>query len=1050
MKLPEFSVRHKVTTTMLVMILVVVGFISLSRLGLDFFPDLEFPTVSVITTYQGASSEDIEKTITKPLEQIVSSVSRVKKVTSLTSESLSVITIEFEWGTSLDFGAQDLRDQIGLYRSFLPDEASDPLVVKFNMSMLPVVFYGILGPMPALELKKLIEDDVAPRLERIDGVAAAQVFATDMREILVNVDKAALESRNLSLDAILAALRAENINLPAGNLVERHSDYLVRTVGEFETLDDIGQTMIGASAAGDPIYLRDVAVIKDGLKEVRNTARIQQKNGIYLILSKRSGANTATVGRRIKAELEKIKQMLPPGIEFHTAMDQADMIMEVTKNTINNAWQGGILAVVLIFLFLANWRPTLIIGLAIPLSIVTTFIALYFAGYTLNLMTLGGLALGVGMLVDNAIVVIENIFRHRQEGKDSEQAAIVGASEVGMAITASTLTTIVVFMPLVFASGITGKMTQAMALSITFSLVASLFVALTIVPLLGAILFRTTNGGKAPAPGEKGALTRIKAFLHKIELEKNRFERVKAFYGKTLTRALFNRKWVLLGAIGALVLSLGLVPFLRMEFMPNQDRDMILLKVKMPVGTTLAETDRVVSMVEKIMLSEPEVKIVSAQTGSSAEENPADQAGGMSNAGTYEGLLWVGLVPKKERKLPDVQVLEKIRKRLPKLPNVKFEAVDVSQMMMGGSQAPVSIKIFGKDLDVLKELADSIVSRIRDVEGIRDVTHTLSTGKPEYRIRIDRAKASRLGLMTGQVGLAVQTATLGRIATRYREGSEEIDVRVRFQEKDRSTIEDIKSVPILSPLNKIVSLNQLAVVDIEEGPIQIAHENQSRIVTVTGNLAGRDINSITRDIKKRLAGTEKSLPPGYFIEYGGQYEQMTEAFLILAGVFALAVLLVYMVMASQFESFSHPFVIMFTIPLGIIGVILGLLAMGQRLNLASIIGIIILAGIAVNNGIVMIDYINQLRRRGVANREAIVQGAVTRLRPVLLTALTTVLGMLPMMFSRSSGAEFRSPMATSLTGGLVATTFLTLFVIPVIYSYITKISFRDKTPKPAK
>ena len=1033
MKLPEFSVHRKVTTTMLVMILVVVGFVSLSRLGLDFFPDLEFPTVSVITTYQGASSEDIEKTITKPLEQVVSSVSRVKKVTSLTSESLSVVTVEFEWGTSLDFGAQDLRDQIGLYRAFLPEEASDPLVVKFNMSMLPVVFYGIIGPLPPLELKKLIEDDVAPRLERIDGVAAAQVFATDTREIQVSVDKAALESRNLSLDAILLALRAENLNLPAGNLVERHSDILVRTMGEFRTLEDIGGTMIGASTTGVPIYLRDVAVIRDGLKEVRNTARIQQKNGVYLILSKRSGANTANVGRRIKSELARIKTTLPAGIEFHTAMDQSEMILEVTKNTINNAWQGGILAVLLIFLFLANWRPTLIIGLAIPLSIVTTFIVFYFAGYTLNLLTLGGLALGVGMLVDNAIVVIENMFRHRLEGKDCEQAAIVGASEVGMAITASTLTTIVVFLPLVFASGITGKLTQSLALSITFSLMSSLFVALTIVPLLAAVLFRKKKGGVEWT----------------VTGEKIWFEKVKAFYHKTLTRALLNRKRVLLGAIGAFVLSLALVPFLGKEFMPAQDRDMIMLKVRMPVGTALAETDRVVAMVEKIMLSEPEVKIVSAQTGSNAEENPTDQAGGMSNSGTYEGLLWVGLVPKKARKLTDVEVLEKIRGRLPHLPNVKFEAIDVSQMMMGGAQAPVSIKLFGKELDVLKGLADSIVARIRDVEGLRDVTHTLLVGKPEYQIQIDREKASRLGLMTVQVASAVQTATLGRVATRYREGSDEIDVRVRFQEKDRNTIDAIKNVPILTPLKKIVSLDQMAVVEPHEGPMQIAHENQSRIVTVTGNLAKRDVNSVIRDIKKRLAGMEKNLPPGYILEYGGQFEQMSEAFLILAGVFALAVLLVYMVMASQFESFSHPFVIMFTIPLGVIGVILGLLVMGRPLNLPSIIGIIILAGIAVNNGIVMIDYINHLRRGGMAGREAIVKGAVTRLRPVLLTALTTILGMLPMMFSHSSGSEFRSPLATSVTGGLLATTFLTLFIIPIVYSYFNRISFKDKTRKTA-
>jgi HAE1 family hydrophobic/amphiphilic exporter-1 len=1045
MKLPEFSVHRKVTTTMLIMIVVVVGFISLSRLGLDFFPDLEFPTVSVITNYTGASSEDIEKTITEPLEKVVSSVNGVKKVTSQSSEGTSLITVEFEWGTNLDFGAQDLRDQIGLYRNFLPEAASDPLVVKFNMAMLPVVFYGITGPMPALELKTLIEDDVAPRLERIDGVAAAQVFATDLREILVEVDKAALESRNLSLDAIIAALQAENLNLPAGNLVERHTDFLVRTMGEFKSLDDIGRTMIGASAAGLPIYLKDVAAIRDGLKEVRNTARIQQHKGIYLIISKRSGANTANVGRRIKADLEKIKASLPEGIVFHVAMDQSDMIMQVTRNTINNAWLGGVLAVVLIFLFLANWRPTLIIGLAIPLSIITTFIVLYFAGYTLNLLTLGGLALGVGMLVDNAIVVIENMFRHRQEGKDSEQAAVLGASEVGMAITASTLTTIVVFLPLVFAQGITGKLTQAMALAITFSLVSSLFVALTIVPLLAAVLFKTRDGGQAGVPARRKRFARIRALAEGFSrrFHSEWFERVKASYEKNLTKALQRRKWVVLGSLAALVVSLALVPFLGMEFMPPQDRDMILLKVKMPIGTALAETDRVVAMVEQIMLSEPEVKIVSAQTGSSAEENPSDQAGGMSNAGTYEGLLWVGLVHKKDRVLSDVQVLEKIRRQLPKLPNVKFEAVDVSQMMMGGNQTPVAIKLFGKDLEVLRQTADAVVDRIKDVEGLRDVTHTLSTGKPEYRFQIDREKASRLGLMTAQIGLAAQAATLGRVATRFRDGSEEVDVRVRFQEKDRNTIDAVKTIPILTPAKTIALLSQVADVEAKAGPIRIDHENQSRLVTVTANLAGRDVNSITRDIKRRLAGLEKSLPPGYFLEYGGQYQQMTEAFLILAGVFALAVLLVYMVMAAQFESFSHPFVIIFTIPLGIIGVILGLLARGLSLSLPSLIGVIILAGIAVNNGIVMIDYINQLRRRGVPDREALVKGAATRLRPVLLTALTTVLGMLPMVFTQSSGKEFRSPMATALTGGLVATTFLTLFVIPVVYSYLNKISFKD-------
>ncbi|NTV80906.1 MAG: efflux RND transporter permease subunit, partial [Candidatus Aminicenantes bacterium] len=505
MKLPEFSVKHKVTASMMAMILVVLGAISFTRLGLDFFPDLEFPTVSVITTYSGASSEDIEKVLTRPLEQVVSSVNRVKKVTSQTSEGVSIISVEFEWGTNLDFAAQDIRDQIGLSEQYLPEEAGDPLVMKFSFSQFPVIFYGITSDIPAMKLRTIIEDEVAPRLERIDGVASARVFAMDEREILVDIDKASLESRGLTLDQVLMALRAENLNLPAGNIVERYSEILVRTMGEFLDLDDIRETVVGMTATGEPVYVADVAEVKDTLKEMRYAARIQQQNGVYLIVSKRSGANTQIASAAVKKEIAALAGTVPGNPVFHVAMDQGDMIEQVTSNTVTNAWQGGLLAIVLIFLFLRNWRPTFIISLAIPLSIISTFIALYAAGYTLNLLTLGGLALGIGMLVDNAIVVIENVYRHLEEGHGADQASIEGTTEVGMAITASTLTTIAVFFPMIFASGITGKMTQALGLSIAFSLIASLFVALTVVPLSTSLLFRTKKSLKAiaKAPEER-------------------------------------------------------------------------------------------------------------------------------------------------------------------------------------------------------------------------------------------------------------------------------------------------------------------------------------------------------------------------------------------------------------------------------------------------------------------------------------------------------------------------------------------------------------------
>jgi len=1028
MKLPEFSVNKRVSTAMIAMILVVVGFITFSRLGLDFFPDIEFPTVSVITTYRGASSEDLEKTVTKPLEQVVSSVSRVKKVTSTTSEGSSVIQVEFEWGTNLDFAAQDIRDQIGLYKNYLPTAASDPLVVKFNLGQLPVIFYGITGNMPVFQLKKLLEDEVSPRLERIDGVASAPVYATDVREILVDVDKAALESRNLSLDRVLAALGMENVNVPAGNVVERHTDLLVRTMGEFESLDDIRHVVVGTSSSGEPIYIGDIAEVKDTLKETRYEGRIQQQKGVFLIVSKRSGANTATTGTRVKKELAAIRKNLPPDLQFYMAMDQSDMIKRVANRTVQNAWMGGILAILLIFLFLRNWRPTLTIALAIPLSIVTTFIAFYAAGYTLNLLTLGGLTLGVGMLVDNAIVVIENTFRHIEEGSDRKKAAIFGASEVGMAITASTVTTIVVFLPMVFAQGITGKMTRGLALSITFSLISSLFVALTIVPMLTYGLFKSYFVNNSHKEGRKAS--------------QPQFQKGRDFYRKWLTRALEHRRLVLVATIGLFVASLAIIPFLGTEFMPAQDRDMILLKVKMPIGTALAETNRVVAIVEKLMSEQPEISMINAQAGSSAEENANDSGSAFSPSGPHEGLLWVGLVHQNQRKLSDIQILEKIRNRLPRLENVKFESIDMSQAFMGGTRAPVEIKLFGKDLNVLKGIADGIVARIQDVPGLRDVNHTLAQGKPEYQIRIDRERAARLGLMVSQVAGTVQTATLGRVATRYREGSEEVDLRVRFKEQYRNSIQEIENIPILTPTNKVIYLGQVTTTEKGEGPIQIVHENQSRLATVTANIVGRDLGSVIRDVRSRLGAIQKQLPTGYFLEFGGSYEQMTDAFKILAAAFALASLLVYMVMASGFESFRHPFIVMFTIPMGLIGVVLGLLIAGRPVNLPVWIGFILLAGIAVNNGIVMIDYMNQLRHRGIDKNKAIIDGAVTRLRAVLLTALTTILGMLPMAISRSEGSEFRAPMAITVLGGLTATTFLTLFVIPIIYSLFEKVSFR--------
>jgi len=1028
MKIPEFSVNRKVTTAMMAMILVVLGFISYTRLGLDFFPELEFPTVSVVTAYSGASPEDIENTITRPLEQVINTIGNVKKVNSITSEGVSVIMVEFEWGTNLDFATQDIREQLSQFRSFLPEEASDPLVVKFNISQFPIIFYGITGNLPTLELKDLIEDEVARRLERIEGVASAQVFSMDEREILVELDPAALEAYKLSVDQIIASLSLENLNLPGGRVVERQTEFLVRTLGEFQTVEDIQEVIVGVTSMGTPIYLRDVGEVRDTLKDFRYRARIQGQKGVFLFVSKRSGANTVLTTKAIKKELAKIRESLPPDIEFYVAMDQADMIQKVINRTANNALVGGILAMIFILVFLRNWRPTVTIFLAIPLSIITTFIAFYLAGYTINLMTLGGLALGIGMLVDNAVVVIENIFRHLEEGADREKAAKKGASEVGMAITASTLTTIAVFFPMVFARGITGQLTRGLALAIAFSLVSSLFVALTVVPMVASLIFKANRNNQVNGSPEKKKSKRV--------------HRMREIYRGILLRSLRRRRWVLAGVFGLFVISLLIIPFMGTEFMPPMDRSMLILSVKLPVGSTIEETDRVLHMVEDILAQEPDVQIVTAQAGSQAEDNPTEAAGELNPTGPHEGIIWAGLVDKKNRQLSDLELNEKIRAKLPSLEGVKFEVVDIGQMFMGGARNPVEIKIFGQEIPLLKEIAETIVSRIKDVEGLRDLKHSLSEAKPEYHLRINRDEASRLGIKVSQVAQTIQTAALGRVATRYRSGNEEYDIRVRFKEEFRDNLEDILRIPILTPTGQIIPVGQIARLEPGEGPIKITRENQAREVTVTANIAGRDLGSVIQDIKAQLKDLETQLPRGYFIEYGGQYEEMQDAFIIMAGAFLLAILLVYMIMASQFESFLHPFVIMFTVPLSLIGAITALLIAGKSVSLPVLVGFVMLAGIAVNNGIVMVDYINQLKRRGVEPAEAILQGCTVRLRPVLITALTTILGMLPMALTTSEGASFRAPMAITVMGGLAATTLLTLFVIPAIYSLVTRVKFR--------
>ena len=1025
MNIPEFSVKRPVTVLMMILVVVVLGAISLSRLGLDMLPDITYPIVSVVTSYKGVAPADMETLVTKPIEEAVSIVKGVKSVKSMSREGMSIVIVEFEWGTNLDFAAQDIRDNIGLIRDFLPEDIKEPLVLKFDVSQTPILTYGITGNLSPLKLKKYIEDTVKPRLERLDGVASVMVLGGKEREIRISIDRNALQARRIPLSNVVRALAMENLNSPAGHLVEGDREVLIRTVGEFKDLDEI-RNIIVAYHKKSPVYLKDIAKVEDTYKEPRGIVRMNRQESVFMAVMKESGANIVRVSDRVEKELNKISKQIPYEVEFHPLMRMARVVKRTLAYTLSNGITGAILAVVIMFLFLGSWRPTLIVGFAIPLSIIVTFIAIYFAGYTLNIMTLGGLALGAGMLVDNAVVVIESIYRNMEEGKRRKEASIVGASQVGMAITASTLTTIAVFLPLVYTSGIAGRLSRSLALTIAFALFASLFVALTIIPMMASQIIITARGGVG---GD---------FQRRIE---NFFFELRDRYKRALDRALRNRKKVLLGVFALFVLAIGLGPFVGAEFMPQQDTPVLLLMIKLPVGISLDRTDQVVKEIENIFLDQKEMVFVGSVVGVS-EATTTDAAFGFAPVGVNEGEIFARTVDREDRKRTSTEIADAIRRKLPKIEGAKMTMLDMSSLMMGMQQNPIEVKIFGKDLGALKRIADRVAKEISDIPGIRDVDITLKRGKPELQVIVDRKKAADLGVSVGMVAQTVQTAMQGKVATIYRKGGEETDVRVRFAEPYRKSVEDLKNLVLVSPIGTQFTLDQVADFHYTYGPVEIDRENQERKVSVTANVVGRDLNSVMRDIIKRVS--KITLPEGYFIDYGGQYEQLKEMVTNLSFAFVLALLLVYMIMAAQFESLVHPFVVMFTIPLALIGVIFFLLISGKTLSVPSFMGVIMLAGIAVNNAIVMIDYVNQLRRRGLSRHEAILEGCSVRLRPVLITSFTTILGVLPMALSRSQGAEMRSPMAVAIMGGLLTSTFLTLFVIPLFYDLFDGWTRREK------
>ena len=1014
MKLSNLSIKRPVTTIMIVLLVVLLGIISFNRTSIDLFPNLVYPGAAVITEYSGVGPEEVETMVTKPLESSLATVTNIQTLSSTSSKGQSVVVAEFNWGTDMDTASMDMRESIDMIEGALPDDISDPFIVQFDPSMLPIMQMGVSGNKDLASLKKVIEDRISPRLERLEGVAAVNLTGGKKREILVSLDQSKLNNYSVTFSNIRNTLMMENLNISGGSVERGNSEYLVRVTGKYDSLKEIEETQI-PTLGGGTVPLEELGDVTDTFEEMKTKAKLNGKPSIGLTVQKSTDANTVAVSNRVKEEINKIEKELNGNIKMVPIMDQADYIEQSIGSVGRNAIYGAILAVLVLWLFLRNLRSTVIIATAIPVSIITTFMLIYFGDLTINMMTLGGLALGIGMLVDNSIVVLENIYRYRRDGADKVEAARKGSNEVGMAIAASTITTAIVFLPVVFVEGMASQLFEELALTVSFSLLASLLVSLTLIPVMSSKILKIRENNK-----------------------KNKWmEKLRSVYRSSLEWSLSHRKIVIMILIVAIAGSLSLYPIIGSEFIPSMDQGQFTVTAKLPVGTSLERTETVSSQIEKEVLSIPEVDTVLTNVGSTGQ-----MMTGNSSSSEVPS-LFVNLKDLSKRDRSTSQVMEEIRDKID-VPDVKLNVE--SQDMIGGGMGggkPVVITIKGDQLDILEDIAVSVKNEIKNVKGIREVGDSISEGRPELQVKVNRILASKHGLRVSQIGSALETAINGKTATRYEVGGEEYDVKVKLRDKDINTPEKVKKLLIPSPTGAKVRLNSIADFKVEKGPKSITRENQERYVTVNAALYQTDLGTAMENIKAQI-NDNVTVPTGYEIEYGGQFQEMQESFKDLGFAFGLAIILVYMVMASQFESLVDPFVIMFTVPMAIIGVLPGLFITGHNISIVSIIGLVMLSGIVVNNAIVLVDYINTLRSRGNGLKEAILKAGPIRLRPILMTALTTILALLPIGLGFGEGAEVQAPMAIVVIGGLTVATVLTLYVVPVLYTIFERFSRKVK------
>ncbi len=1032
MNLPEFSIRRPVTVLMGCLIAILLGGIAFVKLPVDLMPDIVYPTISVRAQYPGVAPEEMENLVARPLEEAFSSAPGVEQIASTSTEGTAIIRVSFSYGMNLDEAANELRSRLDRRRGSLPQDMEPPILFKFDVTQFPIMFLSAAATdMDPRQLRYFVEKQLQYRLERVPGVAQLAVRGGLRREIHVDLNLAKLRALDLSVARVVQVVRQENLNRPVGPVREGRFELLLRTQGEFQVLDEI-RSLVVTTRRGVPVYLRDIATVEDSHEEVRQLVSVDGVPALRLFIYKQAGANTVKVSDAVWEEVERIHRDYP-NIRITATGDTAQFIRSAIANVRSSAMLGSALAVLILLLFLRSFSSTLIIGLAIPISVIATFALMYFNGFTLNTVSFGGLALGVGMLVDNAIVVLENIFRHREKGREPREAAFLGSRQVAMAITASTLTTVAVFVPVLFISGISAVTFQQLAYVVSFALLCSLVVALTIVPVLCSRYLRVSSA-LASRPGLLGAVYRATGNVQ---------ERLVNRYGNLIEWALDHRKTVVSTAALLFAGSLLVVPLIGVELMPEPDEGELRVDVELEPGTRVEVTDATMQRLARVVRENvPETQTVMVESG----------GGGFSrSSGQHMGEMRVRLVEQKYRRRSAREIALKLRPKLIIQPGMVVRLRVSSGMFSRGSRFGstggdrLAVEVRGHELEVLQDLAQKVSQGMAAVPGVPEVQVSRQPGMPEVLLLVDRLKASTMGLNVSDIADAMETAVGGRRSSMYRQQGDEYNILVRLQQQDRLKLSQVSQIPLSTLLGQTIPAESVVRLRRQEGPVSIERVDQERVVNVSGTLGDRDLGSVVGDLDARLRQLPR--PPGYEFEYGGEYEEQQQTFRDLTFAAILALVLVYMVMASQFESLRDPFIILFSIPLASIGVVGMLILTNTTFNMQGFLGLIILVGIVVNNAIILVDYTNQLRRDyGYSLRDAVVTGGIRRLRPILMTTTTTVLGLIPLALGIGEGAELQAPLARVIIGGLTTSTLITLVLIPVIYMTLEERGERGRQP----